>query len=266
MNFTVFFKTKGLTAMYVYAGNDHIAAVTDKIDSDTHKHLMLQISISFHSEFNISVNKNQFDCKGIIISSNTDHTFHSNQDTQILFLIDNTSTIARQLNHQYLKDQSYYIIDDNSINSIRCLLQQYYPILDKEHYLKFYAQLFQILQISTNTNVVMDKRIISLLSQIKNCDSIDHSLEEMAKSVFLSQSRLSHLFKKETGMRLSSYMVLHKLQKAMFYIFSGKSITEAAIMSGFDSPSHLAAVTKKTLGMSARELKEDSVFLKVTTY
>ncbi len=252
--------------MYVYASNDHIAVITDKIDADNHSHLMLQISISFHNEFNISVAEKQFACKGIIINSNTNHTFYSNQDAQILFLIDNTSMIAKQLIQQYLNGRSYYSIDDESINLVRCLLQQYYHILDKEHYLKFYTQLFQILQINTDANAVMDERITSLLSQIKNCASNEHSLEEMAKSVFLSQSRLSHIFKKETGMRLSSYMVLHKLQKAMFCIFSGKSVTEAAIMAGFDSSSHFAAVCKKTLGMSARELNDDSVFLKVTTY
>ncbi len=252
--------------MYVYAGNDHIAAVTGKIDADSHSHLMVQISISFHDEFNISVAEKQFACKGIIISSNTSHTFYSSQDEQIFFLIDNTSITARQLNMQYLKGKSYYIINDELIKIVRCLIQQYYPILDKEDYLRFYSQLLQTLQISTYANNAMDGRIINLLTQIKKCTNTEHSLEEMAKSVHLSQSRLSHLFKKETGMRLSSYIVLHKLQKAMFDIFSGKSITEAAVMAGFDSPSHFAAVSKKTLGISARELNKDSFFLKVATY
>jgi AraC-like DNA-binding protein len=252
--------------MYIYAGNDHIAAVTDKIDADNHSHLMLQISISLHNEFIIAVAEEHFVCKGIMINSNTDHSFFSNQDTQIFFLIDNASIIGKQLNHQYLRSQSYYVIDDQSINLIQRLLQQYHPILDKEHYFKFYTQFFQVLQIGTDANTNMDERITSLLSEIKNCINPEHSLAEMAKSVFLSPSRLSHLFKKETDMRLSSYIVLHKLQKAMFHIFSGKSITEAAMMAGFDSSSHLAAVAKRTLGMSAKELNEESVFLKVTTY
>ncbi|MBU3144232.1 helix-turn-helix transcriptional regulator [Clostridium sp. CF012] len=252
--------------MYVYAGNDHIAAVTDKIDADKHSHLMLQISISIRHEFSISIGEKQFYCKGIILSSNTDHTFYSNQDAQIFFLIDSSSIIAKQLNQKYLRGQSYYVIDDESINLIQYILQRCYPILDKEHYLKFYTQLFQILQISTDAYTVMDERIISLLSRIKNCTNTEHSIEEMAKSLFLSKSRLSHLFKKETGMRLCSYLVLHKLQKAMLYVFSNKNKTEAAVMAGFDSPSHFAAVCKKTLGMSARELDEDSVFLKVNTY
>lgn len=252
--------------MYIYAGNDHIAAITDKIDADKHSHLMIQVSISIPNEFSISIGEKQFNCKGIIISSNTNHSFYSNKDEQIFFLIDSSSSVAKQLNQKYLREQSYYVIDDELINLMQNIFQRYYPILDKEQYLKFYMKMFQILQISTCEGNTMDERIVKLLSQVKNCSNAEHSIEEMARNLFLSQSRLSHLFKNETGMSLCSYIVLHKLQKAMFYVFSSKSITEAAIMAGFDSPSHFASVCKRTLGMSARELDKDSVFLKVTTY
>ncbi|WP_216857302.1 helix-turn-helix domain-containing protein [Paenibacillus tritici] len=49
---------------------------------------------------------------------------------------------------------------------------------------------------------------------------------------------MSHLFKENTGISLSGYMVLHKLQKATYLIFEGLSITDAAMAAGFDSPSH----------------------------
>lgn len=252
--------------MYIYAVNDHIAAITDKVDADNHKHLTLQISISFCNEFNISISEKQFTCKGIIIDSNINHTFYSNHDSQIFFLIDNLSIFAKQLKQKYLSGKPYCILDDEPITMLRSLLQRYYPILDKESYMKFYSEMLQIMKLNTITDIDMDERIINVLSQIKNCINTEHSLEELAKSVFLSQSRLSHLFKSETGIRLSSYMVLHKLQKAIFYVFNGKNITEASLMAGFDSPSHFASVCKNTLGVSARELNEDSVFLKVYEY
>jgi AraC-like DNA-binding protein len=147
-------------------------------------------------------------CKGIMISSNTDHSFFSNQDAQIFFLIDNTSINRKQLNHQYLRSQSFYVIDDQSINLIR----RYYSSII----------LFWIKSIT--------------LSFIHN----------VSKYCRLAQ------------MLIPIWM--------MFHIFSGESITEAAMMAGFDSSSHLAAVAKKTWGMSAKELNEDSVFSKVSTY
>lgn len=57
---------------------------------------------------------------------------------------------------------------------------------------------------------------------------------------------------------------MDKLQKAFYLILHGMDITTAALEAGFDSPSHLAATSKRLLGMSAREIKKDSVFLKVS--
>ncbi|NQX46577.1 helix-turn-helix transcriptional regulator [Paenibacillus tritici] len=64
------------------------------------------------------------------------------------------------------------------------------------------------------------------------------SLDGGVRQFGLSNSRLSHLFKENTGISLSGYMVLHKLQKATYLIFEGLSITDAAMAAGFDSPSH----------------------------
>jgi AraC-like DNA-binding protein len=252
--------------MYIYAGDEHIAAVTDKIDADRHRHLMLQISVSFGAEFDVTVEGKEIHCKGILIGSRTEHTFYSNQEKQIFFLIDNTSMLAKQIQEKFLKGQSCCILPEPIIAQLQALLHSCGPILDREQYLRMYGRFFELLQISTKLRPVMDERILELLSRIKNCREGSHSLEAMAKGLFLSQSRLSHLFKKETGMSLSSYLVLHKLEKAMFYIFANKNITEASMKAGFDSPSHFAAVCKKTLGMTARELDKDSVFLKVGTY
>lgn len=76
---------------------------------------------------------------------------------------------------------------------------------------------------------------------------------------------MSHLFKENTGISLSGYMVLHKLQKATYFIFGGLTITDAAMAAGFDSPSHFAATSKQLLGMTAKDIRKDSVFLKVSS-
>lgn len=81
---------------------------------------------------------------------------------------------------------------------------------------------------------------------------------------FRSQSRLSHLFKEQIGIPLKSYIQFHQMKQAFLALLHGKSITEAAMATNFDSPSHFAAVAKKMMGMSARTSLKDSVFLKVS--
>ncbi|WP_049762276.1 helix-turn-helix domain-containing protein [Lachnoclostridium phytofermentans] len=80
----------------------------------------------------------------------------------------------------------------------------------------------------------------------------------------LSESRLAHLFKEETGIPLKSYIVLYALQKAYDVVFDGGSITKAAMTAGFDTPAHLAYTNKKMTGMSASGILKDSEFLKVS--
>ncbi|WP_372238253.1 helix-turn-helix domain-containing protein [Paenibacillus sp. FSL R7-0273] len=111
---------------------------------------------------------------------------------------------------------------------------------------------------------ISDTRIQDLITLIRDCRDSEHSVGEFANQLGLSGSRLSHLFKENTGTSLSGYIVLHKLQKAVYLIFNGAPITEAAMEAGFDSPSHFAATSKRMLGMSAREIRRDSVFLKVS--
>ena len=101
---------------------------------------------------------------------------------------------------------------------------------------------------------------------LDSCDCSDHSLQSIAKELSLSASRLSHLFKEQTGMPLKSYVVLHKLQKAYIHLFQNSNITEAAMRAGFDSPSHFAYTNKNLTGMSGKDIIKDSVFLKVSDY
>lgn len=66
------------------------------------------------------------------------------------------------------------------------------------------------------------------------------------------------------GVPLKSYIQFHQMQTAFLALLNGKNITEAAMLAGFDSPSHFATVTKKMMGMPASISVKNSVFLKVT--
>ena len=109
----------------------------------------------------------------------------------------------------------------------------------------------------------LDERITELLSLLKKCDCYDHTIAAFAKQVSLSPSRLSHLFREQVGVPLKSYIVLHQTEKAFTALLGGASITDAAMLAGFDSPSHFAATVKKLMGQPASKATKDSEFLKV---
>jgi AraC-like DNA-binding protein len=253
--------------MNIYAADDHILAITDTIEADLHSHLFIQVSVSLDSDFRMDIDGDSFSCRGIIIDSNIKHCFGGNRSKQMFLLIDNTSKLAKQLRNTILGDKEYCVLSDETVDKISALITHNFQFLiNSSDYWDVLIQLLKVFGIEYKNLDIMDERISQVIDLLKACNSSEHSIKMFAKEVCLSESRLSHLFKENTGVSLSSYIVLHKLQKAMIYIFDKMSITDAALLAGFDSPSHFAAVSKRLLGMPAKELSKDSVFLKVSRY
>lgn len=88
-------------------------------------------------------------------------------------------------------------------------------------------------------------------------------IEELAKSVGLSLSRLSHLFKQETGASVLEHLNRLRLQQAALLMeHMGRSATEAALDVGFYNYNHFAALFRKAYGISPRTYKKDKATLR----
>jgi len=80
------------------------------------------------------------------------------------------------------------------------------------------------------------------------------TIEEIAKSVGLSSSRLSHLFKQETGSTIVETLNDMRIRQAALLIrHSGRTAAEVAFDVGFQNYNHFAALFRKQLGASPRE-------------
>lgn len=251
----------------IYAANDHFSFITNHIDAQQHAHTMIQITIAFNESFEVSIQSNTIKCKGIMIDSNISHIFKGEEQTQLFFLIDPTSRLGECLKQYYLYVDTYIILPDKLISDIIDKLKSVsLPFITQEEYSYFFDFFLEKLQIENDTKKETNEVVKKVLYEIHSSDSSIPSIEKLSKDVFLSQSRLSHLFKENTGLALYSYILMQKVKKTIALIFQGTSITEASMQIGFDSPSHFASVCKRMLGMSTRALSKDSVFLKVSSY
>lgn len=83
------------------------------------------------------------------------------------------------------------------------------------------------------------------------------SMEEVARSVGLSVTYFSKVFKKETGMPFPEYVNRVRLENVKAILLSQqKSINETAFESGFESISHFNRVFKKYEGTSPLRFRE----------
>ena len=81
----------------------------------------------------------------------------------------------------------------------------------------------------------------------------DISVRDIADALNVSQSYLSHAFKKSTGYGLWNYVISKRLVYAQKLLVEGISVTEACYESGFRDYAHFIKSFTKTFGCSPKQ-------------
>lgn len=108
----------------------------------------------------------------------------------------------------------------------------------------------------------IDPRIAAAAHRIRTDPATAVSSQELAIEAGLSESRFGHLFRDEMGTSLRRYRIWVRLVHAGTAIAGGANLTEAAMKSGFASPSHLADRFKSTFGLSASRLLQTGLVVR----
>lgn len=103
-----------------------------------------------------------------------------------------------------------------------------------------------------------DPRIELALQYLSRCMNQPVRVDDVANSVGLSVSRLSHLFKQETGESVLEHLNRLRLQQALLLMeHMGRTATESALDVGFNNYNHFAALFRKAYGVSPRAYKKE---------
>lgn len=250
--------------MNLYAAEQHVLILSDSIDAEAHRHSFVQVAISLQESFEIEAAGQPINCAGIVIDSNIGHRLHATGHPLLMLLIDRTSHLAAAF-REGTGESGYRLIDADRAKAAAEFVRSEQPnIRETDGYARFLEGLLKRLDVAPVRPTLTDSRVKKLIGLIQTCTGSEHSVDRYARQLHLSASRLSHLFKDNVGISLSGYLLLHKLQKASYLILQGVGITDAAMAAGFDTPSHFANTSRKLLGMTARDIRKDSVFLQVS--
>ena len=102
----------------------------------------------------------------------------------------------------------------------------------------------------------IDQRVLNVCNLILSNLSRNDSIEYIAKTVFLSPSRLSHLFKESLGVSLVQWRELQRIaeSKKLLY-FSNISILNIAKSLGYEDSLYFSKIFKKHTGLSPSEFR-----------
>ena len=102
----------------------------------------------------------------------------------------------------------------------------------------------------------MDRRITKVRTVLEEQYRDPPSIDQLADGVGLSSSRLAHLFRRDMGMSIQSYVIERRLQMAaMLVVQSHEQISQIAYSVGFGDVSNFNHAFKRRFGMSPREYR-----------
>lgn len=83
------------------------------------------------------------------------------------------------------------------------------------------------------------------------------TLEDVARSAHLSVSRLSHIFKEQTGLTIVDYITKTRIEYAKELLIStNKNCTEICFEAGYNNQSYFTRTFKEMTGMTPRQFRE----------
>lgn len=212
-----------------------------------HKHFAKHIIFALDGILKCKVNNDEFECRGVVIQSDVLHTVDNDKPPMLVYLIDETCNRAKMLDEMYLKNNPYVVIDNDICKRVISAVKTLESNADGE--------ILKICGLDRGGAAEYDERIKEVLEIIDGRETLETGIMgDLCNAVFLSESRLSHLFREQVGISIAGYIMFSKLSKTYDYILFGENITQAAVHAGFSSSSHFAAVNKRLFGISLKEL------------
>ncbi|HET8709984.1 MAG TPA: AraC family transcriptional regulator [Spongiibacteraceae bacterium] len=249
---------------YVYLSKGRVLLIGDSLEDDEHRHHALQITINLEpNAFTLRQGESEIPTQGIIIKPNAPHHVVSSDSWRAVLLLDAQTQYSQQIKQRFLAAQSFHSLADNDLHFCRASLHD------------FRARAQSIETADNAISAIIDRlagpvnfpevhpRIEKALSLIHHAQGKELPLSQLAALVFLSESRLSHLFKEEIGIPIQRYLLWYKVMQTAFNIGRGMSLTDAAEEAGFADSAHFSRTFRAMFGMTPSQILKRSRLVKI---
>lgn len=234
----------------IYESKDHLLILSGYGDPNMHSHSASHILVS-NTLFHLITEEREYSCYGALVPCNISHTVKTDGSPMLVFMFDETTSVSLEMH-------SFECIDQSKAESI---MQDFQSVEanpnDVSIYHQFVDDALHTIGFHSYTSRIRDDRIQQAIQYIHCHCGRQLTCAEVADAVCLSESRFSHLFRKEAGITFASFLILRRLEYAYDLLSCHASITEAALEAGFSDPSHFAYINQKMLGLTARAVSQE---------
>ena len=230
-----------------------------------HQHPVIQLIIAVDGVFLKKSEKDEWEpYKTLLVAPNIAHECDASAKKIFSLNIDPESSIGNHILQSKMKDNKFCILHNEELAYFD------FNTIEKQIENEEFDQLYHLIQSffyrddpETKVVKILDERIRKVKKYIR--ENIHNKFEttELCELVFLSESRLLHLFKEQMGLPIRNYILWIRLKVAIDLIFNGHNLTYAAHEAGFSDSSHMSKTFVKSLGLNPAELLKNSKFIQV---
>ena len=219
------------------------------IRTKAHAHHALEIILAKDLSMTVIHQTKQYTARGIILKADEMHQT-SGEGAAIFLYFDPESPFARQFNI-LLKGEGILVLEDEvSLKLIdflgRGMRENVLESAIKEYLLETFFAHHPLYSF----NPIVDERIAKLISFIQMNLVGTQTMKQLTEEACLSESRLFHLFKMEIGIPIRKYILWCRIRQTLQLVINGKSLTQAAQISGFADVAHLNRTFVSFFGVS----------------
>ena len=245
---------------YLFFWTGQFMYIGKAMNTSIHDHHAIQIALSFDSFFTIQLrDQSSLNVKAAIIDSDQPHECRTNDATFLLLNIDPETNIGKALKRLYFTHQGIAeLATEHTAEFIqeieKCLTGN---MLNGRFIYEITRQFLSKLSLVQDTGII-DERISEVLKLLNNVNDAAIKVNDLAGKVFMSQSRLIHLFKEQVGIPIRKYILWTKVLLVLKKVFETKNIREAAFYAGFSDAPHFNRTFKKMFGLHPTSILKNS--------
>lgn len=218
-----------------------------------HRHFAAHLVFALERPFTALVNSVSVEAAGIAIGSDVPHTILSEAPTLVVF-IDELTPMSRCVKYTLLRGAPWRTLDTSVSSEVG---ERWRDVRTEADAAAAAAETERLLGLQEQRTPTEDPRILEAAAYMKAAPALEQlTIREVAQAVHLSPSRLTHLFRRDTGISPSFYLANLKLERAFYLLETGRSLTQVCMDAGFATPSHMADTSRKLYGMSMTEVKQ----------
>ncbi|CAN5399587.1 hypothetical protein BH09BAC3_BH09BAC3_37400 [soil metagenome] len=236
-----------------------LSFVSRSMDVEIHQHSAYQIVFATENPFWSKIEGTQYqDILGFIIKPQVSHLCTKVRGKFIIINIEPDSLPGQVLHRLFSKSANRLIINNSEE------LKAHFDISHSISTDGIIKIILEKLVKNSDTNF-LDERILKIMQEIRGSYQTSITTASLAAKIFLSPSRLTALFKEQTGSSLSKFLLWTRLKASIALLLDNKelTLTEIAHETGFYDSPNFTKYMHEMIGVPPAILRKNSDIIQV---